>query len=944
MRSKRAIIKSYLELLSEEKNLNYSEEKIEELLNNPIEFEALEGLLDTELYLTKDIIIKSKDQAGNSVKEWVTVSQMRAFMLHCKVVVHRDLRSGRYVWNSFLQSQFELVENNKQTCYMASRGSGKSFFLQLYVSFKMYLLPYFDVCYATNVPKQRKRWMKGYKEIIDENEWLLMHKDVSGVISKSVSWGYEEIEYNKGVLEGTTIGTNPRGGHYNLVCGDDPLRDDKKYTHEFTVDYFQGILKPTTYTKKARYIMVGCVTPDTKIITDKGIEEIGDQIEYNPSEKQVIPFEKQVYGKDGWDKTSKFYVNGKTKTKKITLGCGHELECSLIHPLWACISNRRGSKHIIKKDIQWIQAKDLQIGDKVALKIGTEVYGTQATISEDTAYFYGLYLAEGCVDVKGNNNRITISNRDEYCVNFIKDRYNFISQDEIHHRNSKELVSKMSDYGIEFVKAPFKRVPKKMMLEPKHIQVAFLQGLYDGDGCSYIKNQDNSRNKELSVSLSSTSINMAKDVRAMLLNMGVAPVLDSHLHKGHYTKYGLYIKDSLCFDLYCNGANGVKFMKDIGFRIPYKNKDVSAVSYTNLRTYQGFIWRKVKSIEDSENYTVDFVIPQSHSFLTNGIVSHNTPIDFEDLFHVLMNNKLDKNNRPIGKIELGIISAAGFFTQTYPAFNRITKEVLIPEVWTYEALIAERKRIGELRFNREMMLSCGTSKNSLIGARLFRSCCDSDMQMIQKGEKGKKYIISVDSATSDAPTADYCAMEVFEAGKSKLILRHLIHKKGWAITDPEGGTDDQAHGLYELKQDFPDNLIVVENNNAGVALIQAVKALCAKANEDLNLIEHHTHTVSKTQVGKPMDVNNYIEGVKAGKVIFPADPEDIYTIDSLEKVKNEHLNFGVKQGRTGEVYEALAGHDDIFDAGYVAYKYWDDELTDDNTPMPVLVNGGLPPT
>ena len=57
---------------------------------------------------------------------------------------------------------------------------------------------------------------------------LLEKKNKQGVATKEVAWGQNEMEYNEGVLEGTTVGTTPRGGHYNHAFIDDPLREDKK--------------------------------------------------------------------------------------------------------------------------------------------------------------------------------------------------------------------------------------------------------------------------------------------------------------------------------------------------------------------------------------------------------------------------------------------------------------------------------------------------------------------------------------------------------------------------------------------------------------------------------------------------------------------------------------------------------------------------------------------
>lgn len=931
MRTKKQILKDYALLINDEKGMGFSVEDIEKNLEDP----------QMRYKLEKDI--KNELLKSESLPSGQLVSSTRAFYIWCKVILKEDLKTGDQIWNGFVRMQFEMIEQNKQCCYMAPRGHGKSFFLALYILFKMFLLDYFDVCYCSNVPVQRKRFLTLCESLVDTNEILLEKKDATGVLRKDVPWGQVEMVYNKGTLEGTTVGTTPRGGHYNLAVGDDPLRDDRKYTYEFIANYFQGVLKPTIYRKKGRYIVVGCVTPNTKIITEEGIEEIGDQLKYDPHKKDLIPFKKKVYGKDGWDQTSKFYVNGKTQTKKIILENGYELKCSKIHPLWTCKSPRRGVKDIIKKDCGWVKSSDLLLGDKVAIKIGTQVFGKTQTISEDDAYFYGLFIAEGCVYIKGRSNRITISNNDEYCVSFLKEKLNFISQDEVHHRkNNKVLVKRMKDYGISFERSYNKRVPKKIMKEPKHVQVAFLQGLYDSDGHSTISNNKGR------VVLTSTSKKQLLDVQVMLLNFGILTSLNKSFHKGHHKLDGSYIKGSKSYSLTCSGINAINFMKEIGFRIKRKNKCMDKINHTKNGGSFGFIWKKIKKIEDSESYTVDFVIPKNHSFITNGIVSHNTPQDPEDLFHTLMNDKLDKNQRPIGSvIKNGGTSYSGFYSKIFPAIlSHKTKKVLVPEIWTYDELMNEKSRIGEIRFNREMMCTCITHRNSLISSSLFKSRCDESLQFIQQAQEGKKYMIVVDSATSDAPTADYCAITVFEddPDKNKFIPRNLFHGKGVPITDPSGGTDDQTHEVYRRWKDFNKPLVVIERNNAGIALIQSLRGLAARNGEDIDIIEHYTH-VSPTgrpsqKAGKSEDVVEYIEkGLKGGIVSFPCDPQDIYTIDAFEKIKTEHLNFGVKRKKTGESYEALAGHDDILDTFWIGFKFRGDKV--DTLPAAITMDGGI---
>ena len=159
MRTKQSILKDFLTLLNKEKNLGYSEKEIEQKIKVPFEMDAIEKLLLDELYSTEEL----KGQ---------TISSVRGWFIWCNIIVRYDYKTGDKIWNNFVKEQFLLVERNKQSCYMAQRGGGKTFFLAMYVDFKRFLIPYFDIGYCSNIPRQRKRFLKSAEAIVDTNELL----------------------------------------------------------------------------------------------------------------------------------------------------------------------------------------------------------------------------------------------------------------------------------------------------------------------------------------------------------------------------------------------------------------------------------------------------------------------------------------------------------------------------------------------------------------------------------------------------------------------------------------------------------------------------------------------------------------------------------------------------------------------------------------------------
>ena len=174
----------------------------------------------------------------------------------CHFIIHEDTITAQKIWNKFVEEVFSMVEKNTQTCFMASRGLGKSFLMfVLYPLFKTFLFSNTDVVIVTNIPKMARRNLRVFKRIVDNNELLLEKKDMSNL--RDLKWGDKEVVYNNGFIETLSIGTTPRSAHVPLVIVDDPLRDDNKYSNEHIFDFVRGQLLPCIKRLKGRMIVNG---------------------------------------------------------------------------------------------------------------------------------------------------------------------------------------------------------------------------------------------------------------------------------------------------------------------------------------------------------------------------------------------------------------------------------------------------------------------------------------------------------------------------------------------------------------------------------------------------------------------------------------------------------------------------------------------------------------
>jgi transitional endoplasmic reticulum ATPase len=162
-----------------------------------------------------------------------------------------------------------------------------------------------------------------------------------------------------------------------------------------------------------------------------------------------------------------------------------------------------------------------------------------------------------------------------------------------------------------------KRVPTPILMSPNTVVAAFLRGAFEGDGYA------RKANKYHGVFLKSKHRKLLEEVQTLLLRFGIT----SRIHGGPYTTKGG--RDSASYVLAIRGKNVVnKFKEQIGFISTRKRTRLEAIikGYKRNLTYLNDDFEKIRTIRKLEGWqrVYDFEVPSTHSFFTNGILSHNT--------------------------------------------------------------------------------------------------------------------------------------------------------------------------------------------------------------------------------------------------------------------------------------------------------------------------------
>ncbi len=481
-------------------------------------------------------------------------------------------------------------------------------------------------------------------------------------------------------------------------------------------DAWELVIRHTLADRGGAALFIGCVNKGTMVLSARGMTPIGFYDRGSP-EKTLRPLDEPLYGLDRtFHQADGFWHNGVVPTKKIVTGFGFELEASLPHPV--LVMGEDGAS-------RWKKSEDLEIGDRIAIARGMEVWpgedpciGFDAHIagerrrrrgrrgpkpraipalgmSADLAYFLGLWVAEGSAEC--DTGRITITCGDPSVGDFLRSampRYGITFKQRGNRTdqwaaNSYEFVAFMSYLEMSLTKAPEKRLPGWVSRGKREWAAAFIAGAWDGDG-----HCDSNRCR---LGYSTASRELASGLQLLLTNFGIVARRSAHdigptervkvpsrqhrltvtgtnvgtfrsaiplriLRKQHAlgrmkapawsrrdgvphqdrllrkVRNGLRRRDSNVK----SDRNSFSAALDHGCDISYRSlglfvethasSQLGALEVLRKNNAGRYYWDRVASLEDGRCDTFDFTIPETHSFWSNGFISHNTPKGFNHFY------------------------------------------------------------------------------------------------------------------------------------------------------------------------------------------------------------------------------------------------------------------------------------------------------------------------
>jgi len=431
-----------------------------------------------------------------------------------------------------------------------------------------------------------------------------------------------------------------------------------------------------------------CLHKDTYCLTDKGIQTVEEIFVENgvKLEQKEIFVEKEILlanEDNNLERVSHFYSNGKEDVVKVISSNGQEIVGTPNHPI----------RVIHKGMIVWKKLKDITTEDYVVISRNTKQFGKKN--SPRLATLLGYLIADGYL---GSKNLIGFTNNDEEILQEFEDlvsdyipkelakypRGNTV-ETSIYSKKLRTLF--FNKYGIDYVLAKNKTVPKLVRLGNRKTQINFIR--------AYMELESSINTNKGVIEVTSASKKLLEEIQLMLLNMGVISVLSAKKVKNYPNNdYWRILISGVEVDKYLN-IIGYKTKKRLlvvnKLRLVERNTNIdsipklatllevldncrlsnkksttriiydykkgnAAVTYSRLKLiideynqqqltkkgkkivqylvnlYQkGYFYSKVNKISHSRDFTYDFTLPNTHTFISNGFISHNTSL----LLHII---------------------------------------------------------------------------------------------------------------------------------------------------------------------------------------------------------------------------------------------------------------------------------------------------------------------
>jgi len=382
-----------------------------------------------------------------------------------------------------------------------------------------------------------------------------------------------------------------------------------------------------------------CVTGDSLIITENGLEEINKIANNEDISLNILSKDKKI------NKASKWFDSGNHETIKITTNKGYSITGTKNHPLLTLTKDYTGKPAFVWKTLENIKQGDFTVIDRreddfwPENELSLVKYWPKKgdghqhqkilphRLDNNLAFILGALVSEGSI----SENKIEFCNTDEKFIEEFEDKWKKTFPDSLLHKflkspssygkkdywrlecHSRYTIEFLRNIGLLAVKSNKKTIPFSLFKSPKHIISHFLKAYFEGDGCIF------SAGRKIELNCSSISKKLLSEIQIILLRFGIESKIRLDIGKNLYK-------------LIINGKlNIFRFYKNIGFSSIRKSKRLELITLNYKKDY---------SATDYVPFISDFVRGLSHDQF---IIKHNfdryssMKQNYEQISQILLN-------------------------------------------------------------------------------------------------------------------------------------------------------------------------------------------------------------------------------------------------------------------------------------------------------------------